>query len=1091
VIPGLSGRLLSAAFLEDHLQHRFAASPSPDIRRSLFEARAKSDRLGPAASVRTVLEAAAEPLLGALGFDRPAQIVGVSDVLAATVEIGGMRAALLVAGWGQPLEPIWRTAAKQAGARGVRWCFLFNGTHIRIVDGERVYCRRHVELDIDLALENDRALCALLVLLQSGTGLAALVERSEAYGVRVCRFLRDGVLAASAEALAALAGTARSGPLDAAYDEALTVVYRILFLLFAEARDLLPVWHRIYRESYSIDALRAVAESPRPAHGLWDALRAAGRLAHTGCRAGTLQVTPFNGRLFAPSRAPLIERRDLDDESARRMLLALTTSAAPRGQGRERISYRDLGVEQLGAVYETLLDYQPRVDPAPRTPDGRTPLYRVSLEAGSGRRKASGTFYTPQPLAEYLVRRTLKPLVERAAPEEILALKVLDPAMGSGAFLVAACLYLSQAYESSLALWGRCHPSDIGPTEHAAIRRTVAERCLYGVDCNPMAVQLAKLSIWLATLAADRPLTFLDHHLLAGDSVLGAWVASLRRPPTAPTRRGDAGTLALFHEDLAGEALRDALPQRFSLAAGPSDSADQVRDKERTLEALNDPKGAIARWKHLADLWCAQWFAGGSRLQASTYGALADAVVTGAGELPTHVLGPILDHARRLASRLRFFHWELEFPEAFFDGDGARTSSPGFDAVLGNPPWEMLRADTAGCPRGADERDVLRATLRFTRDAGVFHAQSNGHANQYQLFVERAAALTRPRGRLGLVLPYGVFADQGSARLRRLLFSSCDVDAIIGFDNRDAVFPIHRSVRFVLTTATKGRPTRETACRLGERSMAALEGDDADGSWFPVHVTPAVLERMSGDALALPDLRSPIDLAIAERAATLFKPLGDSTGWHARFGRELNTTDDRACLRTGDRGLPVVEGKHIHPFHVDVSTCRWRVLPRDAERLLGTRHLRRRLGYRDVASATNRVTLIAALLPAGCPSTHTVFCLRTPLGRRSQLYLCGLLNSLVVNYLARLRVSAHVTTAIVERLPIPTEEDAGRSFGAIVSTAARLMRRFELGGWARLNATVARLYQLTADELRYLLGTFPLIAEPERACVLERFLKSG
>jgi hypothetical protein len=248
---------------------------------------------------------------------------------------------------------------------------------------------------------------------------------------------------------------------------------------------------------------------------------------------------------------------------------------------------------------------------------------------------------------------------------------------------------------------------------------------------------------------------------------------------------------------------------------------------------------------------------------------------------------------------------------------------------------------------------------------------------------------------------------------------------------------------------------------------------------------------MSGEALALPDLRAPIDLTIAERAAALFEPLGERTGWHARFGRELNATDDRACFRAGVQGLPVVEGKHIHPFHADVSTCRWRVLPRDAERLLGTRHLTRRLAYRDVASATNRVTVIAALIPAGCPSTHTVFCLRTPLDRRSQLFLCGLLNSLVVNYLARLRVTTHVTTAIVERLPIPTEQDAGRSYGAIVSSATRLTRRFELDTWAALNAIVGRLYQLTSDELRHLLGTFPLIAEHERARVLDRFLKGG
>ena len=173
-------------------------------------------------------------------------------------------------------------------------------------------------------------------------------------------------------------------------------MYRILFLLFAEARALVPLWHPVYRESYSLESVREdVERSPRTA-GLWDALRAIARLAHTGCRAGDLRVTAFNGRLFAPGRTPLADRRDLDDKAAARAVVALSTRAAADGAGRERIAYRDLGVEQLGAVYETLLDYEPAVENG-----------AVALRAGSGIRKATGTFYTPQPIADYLVRRTL------------------------------------------------------------------------------------------------------------------------------------------------------------------------------------------------------------------------------------------------------------------------------------------------------------------------------------------------------------------------------------------------------------------------------------------------------------------------------------------------------------------------------------------------------------------------------------------------------------------------------------------------------------------------------------------------------------
>src|SRR5204862_4735760 len=139
--------------------------------------------------------------------------------------------------------------------------------------------------------------------------------------------------------------------------------------------------------------------------------------------------------------------------------------------------------------------------------------------------------YTPQPLADYLVRQTLEPLVRDATPDHILQLRVVDPAMGSGAFLVAACRYLASAYESALVQAGGCQPSDIDEAERAVFRRAIAERCLYGVDLNPMAVQLARLSLWLATLAIDRPLSFLDHRLQVGDSLLGTWLARLRQPP--------------------------------------------------------------------------------------------------------------------------------------------------------------------------------------------------------------------------------------------------------------------------------------------------------------------------------------------------------------------------------------------------------------------------------------------------------------------------------------------------------------------------------------------------------------------------------
>jgi hypothetical protein len=1103
MLSGFAGHLVSEFYLEQSAGELAGDRSQPAaerVRRDLAVWRRRCRSLGPASGVRAMLDVGASPLVEVLGFDPPAAVTPIGNAVAATLRADAGVAALLVTPWGERLDPLWRPAVVEAGRRSAAWCLVFNGTTIRLVDASRVYARRHVEFDLDLAIDDPRSFAALWSIIRADVvadplRLHAIVAASDRHASGVCRALRDGVLAASTDVLSALLITPQGSvrrPLpqvNEGFEQALTIVYRMLFLLFAEARRLVPLWHPIYRDSYSIEALCRVAERPSRVTGLWDALRAIGRLAHAGCQAGDLRVTAFNGRLFAPARTPLAERRDLDDEAARRAILALSTRAVRARGGRERIAYRDLGVEQLGAVYETLLDYAPRVDvPARGTPT-------VALERGSGVRKQTGTFYTPQPVAEYLVRRTLAPLTSDAAPERILQLRVVDPAMGSGAFLVAACRYLAAAYEAALVRGGGCHASDVGERERAAIRRTIAERCLYGVDLNPTAVQLARLSLWLATLSADRPLTFLDHRLQSGDSLLGAWLHSLRSAPRTSRRRvANEPALPLFEDGAVRDVIAGVLPARFMLESMPNDTLDHVRHKERTLAAVTARGSALATWKRVADLWCATWFAPTRRdLPPEAFAQLSDAILGARHMLPVGTAQDYLSAAADIADRQRFFHWELEFPEVFFDAGGGRRLDAGFDAVIGNPPWDMVRADAGAAESRALSRSGVAALVRFARDAGIYSAQSDGHANRYQLFVERAIDLTRRGGRIGLVLPAGLTADHGSAKLRRRLFARCDVDSIAGLDNHRGVFPIHRSVRFVLVTATAGAATRAVACRMGDSDVAGLEtiADDATApsSSFPVRVTPEFLARVSGPDLTIPWLKGPADVAIVERAATLFPALGSAEGWAARFGRELNATDDRDAFHSPVRGLPVVEGKQLEPFRVDLASVRYGISVRDTVRRLGgDRHVRPRLGYRDVASATNRLTLIAAVLPAGCVSTHTVFCLRSPLQLSAQHLLCGLFNSLIVNYLVRLRVSTHVTTAMVERLPIPRPSDAPRACREIAVIARHLARHDDASAMATLHATVAHLYQLSAAEFAHVLATFPLIPQDDRDLAMKAFL---
>jgi hypothetical protein len=1064
--------------------------------------------LGPALALRAIFDRLAEPLLTGLGYHVvPAD--ATPESFRAVLEVSGTpRATLLVTLWGQHPASAWRDAVRLGIGQSARWCFCLTGPLLRIVDSSRTYSRQFVEFDIEIALENEQTFAVFWGLLRgaamAGTSrdtrplLDRAIELSEQHRASVRSSLQHGVHEALVHLTRAFSVAGRRRQATAArtrdasasrtpvseFDEALVVVYRILFLLFAEARGLVPRWHPIYRDSYTIESLRGPVEMlPRPV-GVWETLQAIARLAHRGCRIGALRVPPFNGRLFSPAHAPLADSVPLDDRVVRQALLALTTR---RGRGGfERIAYGDLGVEQLGGVYERLLDF----DPAGASGAAGTSGTLVRTE----RRKSTGAFYTPRPLTEYLVRRALAPLVATVSPDVILALRILDPAMGSGAFLVAACRYLAAAYEAALVREGGVSADDITERERAEFRRTIAQRCLYGVDINPMAVQLGRLSLWLATLSADRPLTFLDHRLRTGNSLVGASPADIARQ-TPGNPRARPSVLPLFGDDSHDAVLRQVIAVRSRIATEPGDTLEQVRAKEHALSALNDAGAPVERWKDVCDLWCGAWFGErGRRRVAVPFGALADEIL-GRGSLPAHVAAPLVAESRSIATRERFFHWTFEFPEIFCDARGEPLPSPGFDAIVGNPPWEMLRGDRGD----VDTRDTARTAAArltdFARGSGVYTAQGDGHVNLYQLFLERTLALLRNGGRLGMVLPSGLATDRGAAPLRRALMDRTRIDSLLSLENREGMFPVHRSLKFLLLSATAGGRTTTIPCRFGIRSAEVLDrmpelGPDRDA----VTLTRSLLEQLSGEQMAVPDVRSRRDVDILHAIAFTTPALGDPDGWHVRFGRELNATDDRRHFDrgpdVGNEGLPVVEGKHLAPFTVDVAGAQLRIAPRVAATLVDPARTfgRSRLGYREVASATNRLTLIAAIVPEGTITTHTVFCLKEPLDRESQWYLCGMLNSFVANYLVRLRVSTHVSSGIIDRLPVPAPRQHAPRFSEIAELSASLAAKpLERGAYARLQALAAREYGLESSQFQHILDTFPLVPRADRDAALAAF----
>ena len=437
-----------------------------------------------------------------------------------------------------------------------------------------------------------------------------------------------------------------------------------------------------------------------------------------------------------------------------------------------------------------------------------------------------------------------------------------------------------------------------------------------------------------------------------------------------------------------------------------------------------------------------------------------------------------------LARQHQFFHWTLEFPEVFADALGKPRVDAGFDAVVGNPPWEMLRAEDGATVAG------VRHLFAFARESGLY-TPGDGHVNLFHLFVERALDLLRDGGRLGFITPWGLLGDTGAAAVRRRLIERADIDAAVVFENRRAVFPIHRSVQFLVTTATRGRRTSAIRVRPACVDPDVLDEIDDMGAppcAFPVTLTPEALARLAPRDLACPSVRDADDLARLLRLAAAFPPLSDPSGWGVRFGRELNATEDRHRFVPGKAGFPVVEGKHLAPFAVDLDATTL-ALPKEAAcRLRGAASaVRPRLACRDVASPANRLTLIAAVLPAGVVSTHTVHVARPALDADARDVLCGLLNSFVANWFVRHWVTTHVTAALIQRIPAPRPGVGSPAFGRIRGLARRCAREgLDGDAYVDLQVECARLYGLDRADLAGILDSFPLVDGSVRARVLER-----
>ena len=831
-----------------------------------------------------------------------------------------------------------------------------------------------------------------------------------------------------------------------------------------------------------------------------------------------------------------------------------------------------------------------------------------------GTRKGAGTFYTRPQLAGPTARRTLQPLLYAddgtpRRPEEILALKVCDPAMGSGSFLVSALRLLVKALFASLHHHARVAPHGAGsrvvvtlpegtpatgrlveellpclpddpdfePRLLARLKRHVVERCLYGVDLDPLAVELAQLSLWIETLDRSLPFEFLDHKLKAGNSLVGAWFDRYRDYPllawereggdekhdgvhhlkTFAPARGRAAGKEKTTGDLWGAAIKEAYARAkadlgdlldgqqglFDPASGPDPGAlhDEAVAAFEALHALppHDPDGvaelyrervlgspSLAALREAFDAWCALWFWPADRLDLAPLPSTFDRLAPEARAVVAEV-----------AARERFFHWELEFPDVF-----ARPGS-GFDAILGNPPWEIQKPSSKEFfsnldplyraygkqealkrqreifeANAADEEAWLAYVSRFKALSGFtanaaapfgdpaqgegvslhrspsrsaerhgewrsrrgkvkgyadrehpFRHQGSADVNTYKLFLEEAHALLRPGGRLGFLVPSGLYTDKGAIALRRLFLERCRWTHLYAFQNERFLFEaVDHRFKALSLCVEKGGSTEAvlTRFRLGpgdSPEVTELETDiPADERYLPVRADQ--IARLSPRSLALLEIRHPRDLEVLEKIYAGSVLLGDDSeeGWGITYAREFDMTNDSELFPRrpvweakgyrsdeygrwvgpeGDVALPLYEGRMVDFFDPaqkawvsgSARQAVWTEISwaekRPAAQFLMAASTHRdsacavppddrgaKVGFLDVTAATNERTMVSTVLPPW-PCGNTVPVLRTS---RSAFGLSAVLNSYAFDLVMRNRCGGvHLNYFVIEDAPLP------------------------------------------------------------------------
>jgi hypothetical protein len=729
-------------------------------------------------------------------------------------------------------------------------------------------------------------------------------------------------------------------------ENSMRLVYRLLFALFAEARGLLS--HPSYQESdYSLHTIKHDIARKKDSgqailpmgSGYWARLKDLFKLISIGSEEFGISrkmfyVPPYDGGLFEPSASKFLETKVLGDKAlANAIDLLARTSARDRAAG--FIDYSTLAIQHLGSIYEGLLEYRiqlaqedmvavgertllwtpyddySRARKSPKkfedfASEDRASKGEIYVGTHRGERKATGSYYTPEPVVKFIVERSLGPVTRekwqnakstrRPLRDATLSIKVVDPAMGSGHFLVGAVEFLAAKLMEAL----EADVSEGFLTEQQAeeytldnARREVLAHCIYGVDLNGLAVELAKVSLWLMTISKDKPLSFLDHRLKRGNSLIGSRLVDLpwmpgERPKGTITQIDKASTLV----DKVVELLR-------RLESIPDDEIDDIRKKENLFTQLQESE-EYCRITFLADAHVGLWFTN-PKPAKSNYARLVDLTYAGSGQSLT--ANPNLRWAVESAKEARernAFHWELEFPDVFLKHESSEDGVSGFDAVIGNPPYVSFGLGRVGKLDKEEERYIR----------SEFPDSAEYKISTYALFMELAVKLSRDKGFQGLILPDSFLIGRYFFKIRSLILNQGLV-RLVHFDkdfweSGEVGFPViwigrrmHKTGEFIATF------------------VGSLEGlDEGDYTDRKLSISQAMSNRRRRIRLLRDEKTSDAISTIERTEKVLADYISLHQGIRSKVGRDKILSESPVPGDTRwKKGL--VESNQVTRFHLD------------------------------------------------------------------------------------------------------------------------------------------------------------------------------